>query len=272
MTDVTPPGRSGFSEPPRSWRRRIRTGKRFALLMSVAATAGLTWVVQWAARGGRLDLATRARWLHRHSRRTLRFLEIEVEALGTAPERGFLISNHLTYLDIVVLSAITPCVFVAKREVRGWPVFGWLASLAGTIYVDRSRRSDVTRVNTELEQAAAEGTLLVIFPEGTSSDGRQVLPFKSSLLEVAAGSRETLTAACLAYEASEGDSGEVVCYWGDMVFLPHVWSCLSQTRVTARVRFSGIATPEADRKALARQLHAAVSRLLKLGGPSSTRP
>jgi 1-acyl-sn-glycerol-3-phosphate acyltransferase len=261
MRDVAPPGESGIPVSIRPWRRRIRTGKRFSLLMFVAGTAALTWVIEWVFKGFRLDLESRARWLQRHARRTIRFLEIGIETTGSAPSRGFLICNHLTYLDIVVLSAITPCVFVAKREVRAWPVFGWLASLAGTIYVDRTRRSDVGRVNAALERAAAEGSLLVIFPEGTSSDGHEVLPFKSSLLAVAAGSKEPLTAGCLSYEASDGDPGQVVCYWGDMVFLSHVWSCLSQTRVTANVGFSGIVAPDPDRKALARTLHSEVSRL-----------
>ncbi len=83
----------------------------------------------------------RARCLQRHSRRILRVLGVEVSAGGRVPASGLLVSNHLSYLDVLVLSTITPAVFVAKSEVRGWPVFGWLARRAGTLFIERAKRS-----------------------------------------------------------------------------------------------------------------------------------
>lgn len=229
-------------------------------LLGVAAVAGVDWFGEWIRRRGRVDLAIRSRWLHRHARRMLAVLDIEVRTSGSPPTAGFLVSNHLSYLDILVLGAAAPCVFVAKREVKGWPVFGWLAMLAGTLFVDRTRRSDVGRVNDELRRAVGERTVLVLFPEGTSSDGRQVLPFKSSLLEVAAAGGP-VTVAALGYDTPGADPGQVACYWGDMVFLPHLWTCLGQSRIAARVRFRQVSDPAADRKLLARQLHDEVRRL-----------
>jgi 1-acyl-sn-glycerol-3-phosphate acyltransferase len=108
-----------------------------------------------------------------------------------------LVANHLSYLDIVLLSSLTPCVFVAKNEVKDWPVFGWFARLAGTVFVDRNDRRDAARANELIRSALREGALVVLFPEGTSSNGSTVLPFKSSLLQAAIGERVPFTGAAL---------------------------------------------------------------------------
>ena len=94
--------------------------------------------------------AARAAWLHRASGRTLRFFQIKAQAAGPVPARGLLISNHLSYLDILVLSSLTPAVFVSKHDVKFWPVFGQFAVLGGTVFVDRARRFQVGRVNDEI--------------------------------------------------------------------------------------------------------------------------
>src|SRR5204862_3322826 len=96
-----------------------------------------------------------------------------------------LVSNHLSYLDIVVLSSIRPCVFCAVRDVARWPLFGWLAHAAGTIFVDRERKFSSPKVVNSIRDAIAGGPVVVLFPEGTSSDGSKVLPFKSALVEPA---------------------------------------------------------------------------------------
>lgn len=203
----------------------------------------------------------RARCLQRHARRTLRVMGFEVSVGGRAPASGLLVSNHLSYLDILVLSSITPAIFVSKSEVRHWPVFGWMARRAGTLFIERAKRSDVARVNDEAERLLEAGLLLVVFPEGTSSDGREVLPFKSSLLEPIVGRRHPLSVAHISYEIEEGDAGEDVCYWGDMTFGPHLLKLLTKSRVRASVSFTSV-EPCADcRKELARQLHSEVSRL-----------
>ncbi|HKI69591.1 MAG TPA: lysophospholipid acyltransferase family protein, partial [Verrucomicrobiae bacterium] len=99
----------------------------------------------------------RALWLQRSSRRVLRVVKLVWQASGPIPKRGLLISNHLSYLDVLVLAAITPAVFVSKREVKNWPVFGWFARLAGTLFVNREKRSEVSRSKTEIEQALGDG-------------------------------------------------------------------------------------------------------------------
>lgn len=204
----------------------------------------------------------RRHWLGEVCQRLCRVVRLEAVVLGTVPTRGWIISNHLSYLDIMLLSALTPAVFVAKREVRRWPVFGWYAYQSGTIFVDRERRSDVVRSSDLIQAALADGAPVILFPEGTSSGGETVLPFRSSLFEAAASEGQTLTAAALAYGLDDGDPAEDVCYWKDMTLVPHVLKLMTRHRVRACVAFSpGPAGSGLDRKELCRRMHTEVLRL-----------
>jgi 1-acyl-sn-glycerol-3-phosphate acyltransferase len=160
-----------------------------------------------------------------------------------------------------LLGALTPCVFVAKSEVKAWPIFGWFARMAGTIFVNRNSRRDVTRANEEIRAALGDGALVVLFAEGTSSDGTTVLPFKSSLLEAAIGERVPITVGALQYQLPGGDARRDVCYWGEQTLLRHLVNLMSKQGVQASVAFSEVTNTWRDRKKLAAQLHARVSFL-----------
>lgn len=226
------------------------------LTLFVAAFLG----VMWRSRGKPAP-AARSHWLQWCSRRTLRVFAVQVEAQGPRPDSGLLVSNHLSYLDILVLVSLLPAVFVSKSEVRRWPVFGWFARMAGTLFVDRNRRSDVVRMNAEITRTLAGGNVLVLFPEGTSWNGSEVLPFKSSLLEPAVGTTPPVSVDHLSYALDDGSVPDEVCYWADMTFLPHFLNLMTKRQVHAQVKFAVVPQPERDRKALARQLHAAVTKL-----------
>jgi lyso-ornithine lipid O-acyltransferase len=203
----------------------------------------------------------RALWLQRICRRTNRIFHLEIQFAGEIPSRGLLVSNHVSYLDILLLSSLTPAVFVAKHEVKSWPVMGLLARLGGTVFIERQRRTHVGEVNDEVQAALDAGALVIIFPEGTSSDGQIVLPFKSSLLEPATQQKHPLTVGCIQYTIADGEAGAEVCYWGDAVFFPHLLNLLSKRSIHAAVRFAPVQNRSHDRKELAQQLHAAVARL-----------
>lgn len=172
-----------------------------------------------------------------------------------------LISNHLSYLDILVLSAITPAVFVSKREVKFWPVFGQFAQMAGTVFVDRERRTHVGEINSEIQNALNDGALVVLFPEGTSSNGETVLPFKSALLQSATNEKHSVTVSRISYALNDGDAREEVCYWGNHTFFPHMLNLMGKGTVGAAVRFAPFESTATDRKELAHQLRQAVLKL-----------
>jgi 1-acyl-sn-glycerol-3-phosphate acyltransferase len=213
----------------------------------------------------------RAAWLSRSSRRHLKIFGYSATISGPVPQSGLLICNHLGYLDVLAISAVTPAVFVSKAEVRRWPVFGWLAAMGGTVFVNRERRTHVGAVNREIEAALDAGALVVVFPEGTSSDGSIVRPFHTSLLEPAASGRHEISVGWLHYELEDGDARQEVCYWGDHTFFPHVLNMLGKKTIRATLRFAKFQRTTSDRKVLAGQLHDAVGQLQN-GVTSSRAP
>jgi 1-acyl-sn-glycerol-3-phosphate acyltransferase len=220
-----------------------------------------SFVFLYSFRSGVPELEARARWLQVGCRRALRVFNLQIQSYGPIPTHGLLVSNHLSYLDVLILSALTPSIFVAKQDVKHWPVFGWFARLGGTLFADRSRRAQVMPLTRELRNVLDQGALVALFPEGTSSGGRTVLPFKSALLESVANSFHPLAACRIDYSLEDGDTAEEVCYWKDMTFLPHLLNLLSKERVDASVRFSEVHASSSDRKHLALQLRCEVSKL-----------
>jgi 1-acyl-sn-glycerol-3-phosphate acyltransferase len=203
----------------------------------------------------------RAGAFRRWSRGVLRLLGVELKVEGTPPAAPFLmVANHLSYLDIVVLASQMDAVFVAKREVRTWPVIGFLAALMDTIFIDRTAPRDTVRVMERLERAIQQGDGVVLFAEATSSEGRGVLPFRSALLAWAARAAQPVHHASLSYRTPEGavPAHLAVCWWGEMTFGPHVAALATLPRIYATVAFGAEPIQELDRKRLAERLHEAV--------------
>ncbi len=209
----------------------------------------------------RSEVNRRAKWLQQTSKRLLRVLAGDVAVCGPLPKRGLLICNHLSYVDVLVLASLMPAFFVAKHEVRSWPVFGWFARRAGTLFIDRERRTHVGRISDDIQSVLDHNGLVILFPEGTSSDGQTVLPFKSSLLEPATRQVHSLTAGLIQYELEDGDVREDVCYWRDVPLAAHLLNLLGKRCVRASVRFTRLNEVSTDRKQLARQLHSEVLKL-----------
>ena len=205
--------------------------------------------------------AARAAWLHRWCRFASLILGLRLTIEGPAPRSGLLVCNHLSYLDIIALSSLRPCVFVAKRDVRAWPLFGWLARAGGTIFVERDRRLAAATELARIRAALESGLLVVLFPEGTSSDGANVLPFKSSLLQAALAAGCPIAPAGITYRLAHGSVAHEVCYWRDMTLLPHLLNLLGKPHIESTIRFSPPKPRLGDRKALARALRAEVAAL-----------
>lgn len=210
----------------------------------------------------RRDATTKARWLQVTCARALRVLQVRVVEQGRRPQRALIGANHLSYLDILVLAACCPVVFVAKKEVRRWPLFGWFAEKAGTRFIDRNRRVDVVRIAEELTPAIDAGLTVVVFLEGTTTAGETVLPFKSSLLEPAVRARWRVAPTALHYRVPAGRSvEEEVCWWGDMTLPPHLLNFTTLPWIEAGIAWGPAEEAVGDRKELAARLHRAVVRL-----------
>jgi lyso-ornithine lipid O-acyltransferase len=177
--------------------------------------------------------AAARRFPHIYFRMVTRLMGIRIEVKGT-PISGtpcLYVANHLSWLDILVLSAVTPICFIAKHEVARWPLFGPLATVGRSIYIDRDRRHDVKAACAAVRQRLAQGECVVLFPEGTSSDGNRLLPFRSALLGAAdlevAGRQVPVQPVTIAYTGVYGvPLGRVrrpIFAWhGKMDLLPHL--------------------------------------------------
>jgi len=244
-------GRPGSTIPAATL---LAAWRAFAVVFfSACALAEIMAVILFVGRERRF--AARTEWLHRWCRFACRVLGIRVTTHGAMPRSGLLVCNHLSYLDIIVLSSIRPCIFVAKRDVAGWPLFGWLAHAAGTIFVDRERRLRSSKVVELVKDAIASGSVVVLFPEGTSSDGTTVLPFKSALLESAVQLRCPVAARAIEYALNHGSVADEVCYWRDMTLVPHLCNLFFKHEIRSNCYFSPSKLRTGDRKEIARELH-----------------
>jgi 1-acyl-sn-glycerol-3-phosphate acyltransferase len=208
--------------------------------------------------------------MHRLSRKILDILGAAVHVSGTPPRTGLIVCNHLGYLDVLAIGAVCPAIFVAKSEVKAWPVVGSLCRTAGTIFASRNRRMSAAQTAGELHCILRIGTPVVLFPEGTSSDGTTVLPFKSSLLSVAETS--PISIAAISYELPGANAAKELCYWGDMIFAPHFWNVLGKSAFEIHLEFKcHRPSRQKNRKLLAAALQAEIRRLRDPSAESPTR-
>jgi len=219
--------------------------RRFARLTAIFATTAFLYAIYLMTRRKRVVRL----WMSAMAR----ILGVRIDVSGPRPAGAFLlVCNHQGFLDILVLGAATEVVFVAKSEIAGWPGLGHLASVTGTIYIDRQSARDAIRVSETIGDAVRGGAAVVIFPEGKATDGSSVLPFKPALLESAAREQMPVHPATLRYDLDEAK------WYGDETFGVNFWRLLAVPRVNAALRF-GDAIRSHDRKELARRLHAVVS-------------
>lgn len=212
--------------------------------------------------GSRLELWQRAEWLHQACTIILRRLGMKVERLGTRPAQGLICSNHLTYLDILVHAAAAPCVFVSKREVNRWPAFGFFARCGGTVFVDRQNRISAEKVARQIGAVLEAGVPVVLFPEGTSTDGAAVLRFHPTLLEPAIHLGAEITAVAIGYRA-RGVPERELCWFADAPFAPHLLRTMARSDVVAEVEFYPERNVYSDRKLAALELHDKVVAMRK---------
>jgi 1-acyl-sn-glycerol-3-phosphate acyltransferase len=195
------------------------------------------------------------------SRGLLLIAGVRRHTVGNPPEAPFLlVSNHLSYIDIAVLGSLVGGVFVAKSEISDWPVVGFVCRSVQTIFIDREMRRGLPGVMHEIERQLGHGQGIIVFPEGTSSSGASVLPFRPALLESAAQSDLPVSYATLSYATPEGEPPAhlSVCWWGGAPFGPHAFEFFKLRRVDATVVFGNRQFQGGDRKVLANELRTAV--------------
>lgn len=193
-----------------------------------------------------------------------RLLGLRVTVEGAAPAGGAIlyVSNHISWADIFVLGSVFPASFVAKAEVEGWPVLGWLVRQHGTIFVDRTRRSKTAEQSEAIAGRLRGGNAVLLFPEGTSSDGQGVLPFRSALFASAQEAGVCVQPVTIVWTRVGshplGEANRRTIAWiDDMELLPHIWHLLCAGGARARVIRHPLIMP-GDRRTLAEASRALV--------------
>jgi 1-acyl-sn-glycerol-3-phosphate acyltransferase len=189
---------------------------------------------------------------------------VKFTIIGRPPDAPFvLVSNHLGYLDIVLLATQVEARFVAKKEIESWPFIGFLAKRMGTVFVDRERKRDVVRLNQELAEQLEARQGVVIFPEGTSSGGSGILPFKSGGLAFAARHGAPVHVASISYRTRPPDphASTSVCWWGGMEFLGHFLDLMKLREIRCTIVFESVPLLNSNRKTLAVDLRRAVESI-----------
>lgn len=193
-----------------------------------------------------------------------RIFGMKIRVHGTPPRAPFfLVTNHISYTDILLLCAVSPAWFISKAEVARWPGIGALTRSANTLFLDRETRRDVHRMNQLIAGLVRDGGGVGFYPEGTTSVGTSVLPFKPSLLQPAVELGVPVHVGAIAYETAPGEPPpeELVAWVGDEEFTPHAKRLLSAKGFTAHVLFSEETVQAPDRKALAQSSRELLIRL-----------
>ena len=193
----------------------------------------------------------RARLISWWHARACRILRVEVSVRGTLPQgSAVLLSNHVSWLDIPVLGSLllqagwSGITFVAKSEVKQWPALGWLATQAGTLYIERGRLSEIRTLATAYAKVIETGAVLTLFPEGTTSDGRRILPVRSGTLHSLQEMTAPRVPIVLRYRDAQDQVHPSVPFIGEDNFLPHLWRLLAAHDVRVEVRVLEACDPE----------------------------
>ena len=249
---------------------------RAAVILFVFVVATVVGM-PWQASALRFRLPRRKTFPNRYHRWLCRLFGIRLTVIGKPiQDRGVLMAaNHSSYFDILVLSGAARVSFVAKKEVGSWFFFGSLARLQETVFIEREKRAQTVAARDQIRERLAEGDALVLFPEGTSSDGNRVLPFRSALLgaaesRIGAGADEEARAVpvqpvSISYVGLHGvpmgrENRPLFAWYGDMDLVPHLWDALKAGPLDVVVEFHPPMTVDeaGDRKRLTAEVEAIV--------------
>lgn len=230
------------------------------------------WVTR--VRFPRLDAAGQDSEIRRWARRLLAILNVQVTCLNAPavlPPRCVLVANHVSWLDVMTIFAVHPAVFVAKDDVRRWPVVGPLCEGAGTLFIARGNRQHAKQINGRVADTLSAGRVFAMFPEGTTTDGRSLNYFHRALFQSAVDAEAVLQPVGICYTDPDGVWTDAPAYIGDMSLVESIWRIVSAHALVAVLHFApAIPARSGHRKDLAEYAETAIARALNLAPPRRT--
>lgn len=259
MSDVHPAAATAL--PVRFWRLLRLAFHLFAGMLEVAMTFR------------RLDDSARMTRIQRWAQGMLRLLSIRLVVRGSLPPQHgpclpntLLVANHVSWIDVFVMDALIPAHFVAKTDVAGWPLIGWLARNVGTLFIDRENRRDVTRVNGEVAAALRSGQTVAFFPEGTTTDGTTLLPFTASLFHAATEAAGSVQPIALRYRTNDGQTSFATAYVGETTLIQSFWRIASARELVAELTILPVMNAaHIGRRELAAETHRGIGAVVNRG-------
>jgi len=211
--------------------------------------------------------AARVGFARSWARGMIRALGAQLRIEGAAPAPGsLLVANHVSWLDILAIASCTPAIFVAKSEVRDWPAIGWLAARAQALFLKRSSGRSLLRVKNRVAALLLEHRNVAIFPEGTTSDGSSVLPFRSGLLQAAVDGRGPVQPVAIAYYGDDGNRSLDAAFIDGMSLWQSLVAICRSGRITMRLAFAAPLVPAGrTRKELAREARDTITTCVTRG-------
>lgn len=244
--------------------RLLRLLRVFMLLLQGLYFAGVHFP--------KADNRQRRQFKRRWSRRLLDCLAIRLDASAprALPERCLLVANHISWVDIFAIQSLHPAVFVAKAEIRHWPLVGRLCAGAGTIFIERGRSAAARRVNARLAHCLQQGTAGAIFPEGTTTPGRDVAPFRGALFQAAIDADAVVQPIVIRYHDGQGHHSDAADYVGETGFLQSLWSVVSAASLAVELHFlEPVPARNQSRQSLASRSRAIIQAgLVPAAGPA----
>jgi 1-acyl-sn-glycerol-3-phosphate acyltransferase len=241
----------------------VRFWRLSLLLLHIMRGVLLAWLV-YPRRNAAWQRAMVRTW----AQQLLATLNVDVRALDAPqqlPPACMLVSNHISWLDIFAIDAVFPSTFIGKAEIRGWPVVGWLCTRVGTLYIERTRKSDVLRANHQLAAEMREGRVVAICPEGTTTFGDELLHFHAGLFEPAVEARAVVQPVSLRYLDAEGRLTRGAGYVGEMSLLDSLIGILSEPYMCVELGFTvSVSSAGRTRRELANEAETLIAARLGL--------
>ena len=216
-----------------------------------------------------LDHAGRERRIQRWSAQLIAICGVSLQVNHTAQAEpvspALIICNHISWLDIFVINSVHACRFVAKSDIRDWPLIGWLCDKSGTIFIARGKQRDVRRIYAGLVQSIHNGERVAFFPEGTTSAQGMVLPFHANLFEAAIEAQVPVQAYAIRYRDAAGNYHPAADFIGEMSFAESVLMILRHPAMHAElIRLPAVSSEGAHRRELAVTMHAKIAQALQV--------
>jgi len=213
--------------------------------------------------------AQHERLIRRWSHKLLAICTVDVNFIdasqGAVAERALIVSNHISWLDIFVINTLHPCHFVAKADIRGWPLIGWLCEKAGTIFLARGKQREVRRIYEGLVHQIEAGKRIAFFPEGTTAPQGTIQAFHANLFEAAIEAKVPVQPFVLRYVDAQGQFHPAADFIGDMTFVESMRIILKAPRMTAElIRLPSVPTEGAHRRDVAQKTRQMVRQQLGL--------